>query len=266
MQPLNHLAAVSFTGVDAKAFCESQFTAHLGDGPDPYWRPAAWCSPSGKVICTLLYRVSADGVTCITLSVVLSTVIDQLRPFMIGRAVEVGPIGPVFGASNSGRVGNLVYDLTRTLSLDADEAHDGAPMLREMQWQEQDILFGMPWVPPGLTQQFLPQSLGLQRLGGLSYQKGCYPGQEVIAKIHYRGEVKQTVVIITPESPEKLESGMALYLNHHNSEVALRGAVAWVLAVGSHHALCVCSKRLESPTSLFTDSGEIKLTDWTRME
>ena len=47
----------------------------------------------------------------------------------------------------------------------------------------------MPWILPETARAHLPQMLGLEALGGLSYRKGCFPGQEVIARVHYRGRV-----------------------------------------------------------------------------
>ncbi len=54
-----------------------------------------------------------------------------------------------------------------------------------------DIVAGFPWIQAALRDQFLPQMLDIEAFGGLSYTKGCYPGQEVVARTHYRGKVKR---------------------------------------------------------------------------
>ena len=58
-------------------------------------------------------------------------------------------------------------------------------------WQRLDILAGYPWIDASLTGEFVPQSIGLEQLDGLSFSKGCYTGQEVISRLHYKGQSKR---------------------------------------------------------------------------
>ncbi|HEU0229931.1 MAG TPA: folate-binding protein [Burkholderiaceae bacterium] len=58
-------------------------------------------------------------------------------------------------------------------------------------WQTQDIAAGLGWVVSATHELFIPQTLNLDLIGGLSFTKGCYPGQEVVARSHYRGTIKR---------------------------------------------------------------------------
>ncbi|MCC2595547.1 folate-binding protein [Pusillimonas sp. MFBS29] len=58
-------------------------------------------------------------------------------------------------------------------------------------WQAQDIAAGLPWVQAAIQDVFIPQTLNLDLIDGVSFTKGCYPGQEVVARSHYRGTVKR---------------------------------------------------------------------------
>ena len=58
-------------------------------------------------------------------------------------------------------------------------------------WQTADILAGLPWVEHATQEAFIPQTLNLDLINGVSFTKGCYPGQEVVARSHYRGTVKR---------------------------------------------------------------------------
>jgi folate-binding protein YgfZ len=58
-------------------------------------------------------------------------------------------------------------------------------------WQALDITAGLPWVEAATQDLFIPQTLNLDLIGGVSFTKGCYPGQEVVARSHYRGTVKR---------------------------------------------------------------------------
>jgi tRNA-modifying protein YgfZ len=58
-------------------------------------------------------------------------------------------------------------------------------------WDWAGIQSGVAWITPGTQELFLPQMIGLDAIGGVSFQKGCYPGQEIVARTHYLGEVKR---------------------------------------------------------------------------
>ena len=70
-------------------------------------------------------------------------------------------------------------------------------------WVREDIAAGLPWIGSETAEEFTPQALGLERLGAISLGKGCYPGQEIVARLHYRGGNKRTCV------PLKLECDLA---------------------------------------------------------
>jgi len=59
------------------------------------------------------------------------------------------------------------------------------------QWQAADLTAGLPWVGTATQDLFIPQTLNLDLIGGVSFTKGCYPGQEIVARSHYRGTVKR---------------------------------------------------------------------------
>ncbi len=72
-------------------------------------------------------------------------------------------------------------------------AHQASPDLQNQilhQWIQHQI----PWLTPDTLKRFIPQELGLERLGALSFDKGCYLGQEIIARLHYKGSLKTHMV------------------------------------------------------------------------
>lgn len=74
-------------------------------------------------------------------------------------------------------------------------------------WQAQDIAAGLGWVVSATHELFIPQTLNLDLIGGLSFTKGCYPGQEVVARSHYRGTIKRRMVqgFIQAMAPSRAE-------------------------------------------------------------
>jgi folate-binding protein YgfZ len=59
------------------------------------------------------------------------------------------------------------------------------------QWDSLDVQTGLPWIEASTQDLFIPQTLNLDLIGGVSFTKGCYPGQEIVARSHYRGTVKK---------------------------------------------------------------------------
>ncbi|NBD95917.1 MAG: hypothetical protein GVY11_05510 [Gammaproteobacteria bacterium] len=185
---LDHLESFSLRGSDALAFAQSQFTVDVGQLRADTWSPLAWCDPKGRVLSVMIARAGENDVELIVPVSQGAGIRDRLRMFTIGRKVEItearcaaGSFEPVQGDAA------LAFDSGRALSVGVRERSDPEALRL---WQRRDLCGALPWLQPGNSGQHLPQWLGLEPLGALAYDKGCYPGQEVIARLHYRGTVK----------------------------------------------------------------------------
>jgi len=69
-------------------------------------------------------------------------------------------------------------------------------------WQLLDILAAIPTIYEATSEAFVPQMLNLHALGGISFAKGCYPGQEVVARMHYLGKLKRRMYRLAIEGPD----------------------------------------------------------------
>lgn len=98
---------------------------------------------------------------------------------------------------------------------DADQLTEilGLPWRPEGVWQAQDIEAGLGWVELANQEMFIPQSLNFDLNGGVSFTKGCYPGQEVVARAHFRGSVKRRAVAAYCHLPKEteLKAGMDVF-------------------------------------------------------
>lgn len=187
---LEHLAALTIAGPDAAGFAQAQFSADLDRPIDAGWRPLAWCDPKGRVICTMLAHLANERVQLILPVAMADKVGERLPVFAIGRPVAFENSSYVAGSLEDVEPDDsLTFDRRRGLRL-VDEAPDPS---REAvaSWKMADIRCGMPWLGPESGGRYLPQELGLEALDAVSYQKGCFPGQEVVARVHYLGKVKR---------------------------------------------------------------------------
>lgn len=93
-----------------------------------------------------------------------------------------------------------------------------------VEWLAQDIETGLPWVEAATQDLFIPQTLNLDLIQGVSFTKGCYPGQEIVARSHYRGTVKRRMVsaVVDPEAGAELLAGVDIYDGSREDQVCGR--------------------------------------------
>ncbi|HEY1090950.1 MAG TPA: folate-binding protein, partial [Burkholderiaceae bacterium] len=73
------------------------------------------------------------------------------------------------------------------------------PVLTAADWDWLEVESGLAWVKSATVEAFVPQMLNLELLGGVNFQKGCYPGQEVVARSQYRGTIKRRTLLFALE-------------------------------------------------------------------
>jgi folate-binding protein YgfZ len=79
------------------------------------------------------------------------------------------------------------------------------------EWELREIRAGIPTILPATQEEFVPQMVNLDLIGGVSYDKGCYPGQEIVARMHYRGTLKQRMVLANIPGADPPQPGEKLY-------------------------------------------------------
>jgi len=176
------LGAIRVSGPDALEFLHAQFTADLHELKPGVLTPAAWCKPDGRAEFTMLAARDDGGVLLVVPAERLEALGGKLRMFSIGRRIDISPPRPM--RPDAGHGYPLAFDASRGL---AECDNDFIELPDE--WLAADAECGMPWLTDATAGRFLPQMLDLDALGGLSWRKGCYPGQEVVARVHYRGRL-----------------------------------------------------------------------------
>lgn len=248
---LDHLAAFSIEGPDARSYAQSQFTVSVDSLSRSVWSPLAWCDPKGRVVSVMMGRASENGVDLVAPAAQADSVREQLQRFTIGRRAEVSASRTVAGAFEP-------EDDIPALSFDADRgmlAGGQAPVDREAlaRWRRLDLCRGLPWLEPDSSGQHLPQWLGLEALGALAYDKGCYPGQEVIARLHYRGSVKYRLTGL------KIDALTAFAANTRLTDRDGAGVGHWLGGMKVDEGtigLAVVSTRIEEGDEVLLQAGE----------
>jgi folate-binding protein YgfZ len=208
------LQALELSGADAAAFAHAQFCNDVLALPDGHWQWNAWLSAQGRVraFFHLLRRDASNFVLLLRggdaqwLRAELSRFVFrakvQLRTIGdagVGATQEAAEISAIAGEPPEafailGRAGidaiALPGDPPRWLLYGALAQGDADALER---WRLADIRAGLPEIGAGLRDQLLPQSIGLDRLDAVSVRKGCYPGQEIMARLHFKGGNKRSL-------------------------------------------------------------------------
>lgn len=199
---LSHLGGVRLDGPDATTFAQSQFSVDVAAMAADSWSPLAWCDAKGRVVAFMLARCRDQRVDLVLPAGQVEAVAGKLPLYAIGRTVEIRTAGPVCGTLTApDDAERLRFDPERALTIASDCSKPGPDQLE--QWRLADLRHGLPWLGAATSGRYLPQMLGLEALDAISYTKGCYPGQEVIARVHFLGRVKQhTVGMMIREAAE----------------------------------------------------------------
>lgn len=202
---LSNLASLDVTGADATTFLHGQFCADLLSMPAGPGCLTAWCTARGRVITTLFAWRHADGWTLILPANLAERVTQRLRMFILRADIKLQPSAPgtvLLGLDTDAATAVDPADRQRLLRRPGESGQGErfflpgvvappSPPSSAREWTRHEFESGMPWVDAGTSEKFLPQELNLERWQGLSYTKGCYPGQEIVARLRYRGTVKR---------------------------------------------------------------------------
>jgi folate-binding protein YgfZ len=198
--PPDGLGVLAFRGADAARFLQGQLSANvekLGAGASTL---AGLHNPQGRVVALLaVARTSADELLAVLPRELASGVAQRLRKFVLRSKVildEAPDLYSVLGSENASPppgTASLAWGTRRLLLMPRDRlggagVTDPAALAR---WRMADIAEGLPQVYAATSEAFVAQMLNLDLLGAIAFDKGCYTGQEVIARAHYRGRVKR---------------------------------------------------------------------------
>jgi folate-binding protein YgfZ len=193
------LGVLAFRGPDAARFLQGQLSADvekLSAGASTW---AGLHSPQGRTVAVLaLLRTSADEVLAVLPRELSATVEQRLRKFILRAKVRIEDVSDSFrvvglpaGAPTS-ESAQLNWGGRRVQLVPSAEARESSSDAGERTtWELADIAAGLPQIHTATSEAFVAQMLNLDLLGAIAFDKGCYTGQEVIARAHYRGRVKR---------------------------------------------------------------------------
>lgn len=238
---LGHMGLIAVQGPDATSFLQSQLTNDVAALEPGAWQWSGYCNAKGRLLGTLRLVRTGDGFFAETPASIAGDLVDRLRKFVLRAKVSfasradasagiglggpemagiltdwLGRAPPAAGHADSLEGGILIGAGPDRwhLYLDTDRAiaawerlSTRATPISTRAWARLDLDEGIPWIVPETQALFVPQMVDFELLGGVSFTKGCYPGQEIVARSQYLGAVKRrlhlarTSMEIAPGAP-----------------------------------------------------------------
>jgi folate-binding protein YgfZ len=256
-------------GEDAASFLHGQLTqdvAHLTDGQA---RLAGFCSAKGRLLASFaVWRAAPDDLLLACTADLLVPTLKRLSMFVLRARCRLSDASAEFAVS--GMVGSAAPAAGHVMSqaggwliglpaigdqhrglwvAPADAAAPEDASLDAAAWRWLEVSSGVVRIVAATSDQFVPQMVNLELVGGVSFQKGCYPGQEVVARSQYRGTLKRRTFLF--ECSADARPGQEVFLAAEPQQPA--GMVALAATYGGRHRALVEVKLAA------LDAGELHL-------
>lgn len=240
---LTSLGLIKVQGEDARNFLQGQLTNDINDITPAQARLGAWCNPKGRMLALMLVFQHGDDLYLQLPRERIEAVLKRLHMFVMRSRVtledvsEEQPIIALWGSGISGLVEQLpdtdfgtrqagelavirfpgaqprvqVIGEAAALTEYWKQAATSATLLNSRWWHLQNIQAGIPGIYDATAEAFIPQMVNLDLLQGISFSKGCYTGQEVVARMKYLGQLKRRMFLAHFSSEEPPKVGDSLF-------------------------------------------------------
>ena len=216
---------LALDGPDALAFAQAQFANDVTALAIGQWQWSAWLTPKGRVMAVFaLLRTGEASLRLLLADADPVELGDTLRRFVFRRKLAIAA-RPDLHASGAFAAPTRAQGATlaghEDTALELDYGAPGLPRTLRLStaatprdaaaaaaWDGADLRLGLPRLPAAQREQWTPQQLGLERLRAFSVKKGCYPGQEIVARTHFLGRAKREALLLQVDA--SVEPGAAV--------------------------------------------------------
>lgn len=248
---------IAVEGVDARGFLQGQLSTDLDALNPDTSQLSSWSNAKGRVVSVLRILQHDDRIMLLLPRSLLTPVMKRLSMYVLRAKAKLSDISDEL--VHIGLAGNEAERLLAAAQLSAPQSPNiaathndirivrlhgttprfmligpaeslapvwgklvtaGAAPVTEDHWAWQKILALEPTIYPETSEHFVAQMIGLEELGAINFKKGCYIGQEVIARAHFRGAVKRHMLRAHCDTPEKIAPGTAIHSIEHAQPVA----------------------------------------------
>ena len=208
---------LSIAGRDATAFAQTQFMNEVAALPVGHWQWNGWLTPKGRVIALFaLLKRDAETLWLLLPDTDATDLAAKLQRYVFRSKLVLAARDDLHA---NGRFAAPAQASGATFAVDGDALEldfggDGGPRTMRISpsaanadaasaahWRRFDLQHGLPRLHNDQIEAWTPQQLSLERLRAFSVKKGCYPGQEIVARTHFLGQVKRGLAMFEADAP-----------------------------------------------------------------
>jgi folate-binding protein YgfZ len=225
---LGNTGVLSVSGEESADFLQGQFSNDLRQVDLQHSQLSSYCTPKGRMLVSFRLFMREDGYYIRLPLTLLPPTMQRLQMYILRSKVTLADVSDelvCFGASGQ-KIPGLLQDICSEIPSDVDQVvtsdeisilriagtlprfeiyappekakniflklvDAGAHPVASTAWSLQDIHAGIATIHPQTSEAFVPQMVNYQAVNGLSFKKGCYPGQEIVARMQYLGKLKR---------------------------------------------------------------------------
>jgi len=287
--PLTDLGLISLTGDDAASFLHNQITNDVEKLDLANARLAGYCTPKGRLLATFLMWKDAGQIVLQLPRALQPAIQKRLQMFVLRAKAKLADIGdqrvalglagnaaatalqqwfPQLPAQPYGKTDNEHGTLVRVADsrgaprfqwiTTEEQALAAWPVLTQtltaadaQAWRLSDIYAGVPTITQPTQEQFVPQMINFELIGGVNFKKGCYPGQEIVARSQYLGKLKRRSVLALVAAAQ-VSAGAEVFSSEDPGQPC--GMVVNAEPAGAGNSACLVEIKLAA-----AESGSIHL-------
>lgn len=200
----NELCIIEVSGIDSPKFLQGQLTNDIMQLNKNGYQSSAHLNNKGRMLASfIITSPKPDTYYLITPKEIIDSILPRLKMFVLRSKVNITPSNATIIFSD-----HIITDTNTTIALATgyylsitEQAPDA--LLYDIlvsdvnKWKEFLITHGIPLIYSSTQESFIPQHVNYDLLGGINFKKGCYTGQEIVARTHYLGKVKRRMYHFT---------------------------------------------------------------------
>ncbi len=270
---LSQYGLIALSGEDTQAFLHTQLTSDVNALTLNRSQYSGYCTPKGRLLASFLLWRSEQGYFLQLPAALREPIQKRLSMYILRSKVKARDAGAEFtcfgiaGADATTKLKTLFGEIPRAahevmhrdgitilrLPVDRFEVvvpHEKAAAIRESlaanaesagpeYWDWLDIRAGIAVITPATQEEFVPQMVNFDAIGAVSFNKGCYPGQEIVARMHFLGRLKQRMFLANIAAGTAPQPGDKLYSADMGEQASGMIVNATASPEGGHDALAV---------------------------
>lgn len=231
---LSQWGLIRFSGEDAQTFLQGQLTCDVNNVNDQLAQIGSYCTPKGRMLTSFyLWKHQDDYLMQLPIEL-CANIQKRLSMFVMRANVKVTDDSDTLiriglaGSGSAALISTLKDDMSVSVVSHAPDRYElitipekapaiWAQLIEHAKpvgaacWDWLTIRSGVPVILFATQDQFIPQMVNLDRIEGVSFKKGCYPGQEIVARTHYLGKIKRRMYLANIPTTEMVVAGDELF-------------------------------------------------------